>query len=978
MKNLVTNFILAALLIISSPLFAQSGVGKLNGKIIDAQTKEPLIGANVVVVNTNLGAASNVNGEYFILNIPPGTYSVKVSYVGYSPKLVNDVRIVAGITFELNAELSTGLELKVVEVTGKKFFEEKSTNTTKVFDASEIDKLPVKGVEKLAGIQSGVVIADGAGGSSGNATINVRGGRGAEVLYIVDGVPQNDIYTGNNYSQVSNASIEQISFQIGGYEAKYGQAQSGVINVTTKTGDPTYSLYLDGMTSTLTDNYGYNLYTMNLSGPIVPGNKDHTIFLSAERGWFLDDDPSPIGVSFNSDVVYSSPVLPNNSADSWKFSGKTNSNFGDFNVRLGGNVNFYNNRTFILAYAKNNANHMPLTKRANYSFSGKISQNISSNSFWNLNLGYKHTKYENGDGVWFNNLYAYGDSALAASTGAQYWFNGSYHPGLPANGVMQTADQYGYFYSSSGGSTRANAFYRKIDNQAFDLNADFTSQVENHLIELGGGVNYNILRNFTIAPYGLASDNMKGLSTQSQFYAQLPNVFGYDITGSNTTSSDGYSDLVVQDGSTQRVQTSFAPRTPVIAYAYLQDRFELNDIVLNVGLRADYFDSQSKEVADPSLPFVPVPLSVDPSGYQLRTKTKTPEFYLSPRIGLGFPITATTVFHAQYGKFIQEPSLNLMYYTPWVVSLLSNPASNANARYVVGDLNSEITTQYEIGFRHVLGDIAALNVTAFYKNTVGLINTAPVYYAVLPGQALYPYYTYTNTDFGTVKGLAFTLDITRLSFFDISLNYTYALAEGTGSSTSSSYVSAFRNLGAEIPKVIAPLDFDQRHTGTINIGFYVPKGQFGIFETVNANVLVSFNSGRPYTPLLVQHLLLDGDNTQYGDTKGYVNSSYGPGNFRVDLKLEKSFDLMNNLAITPYVWIENLFNTVNAVTVYRSTGSPYTTGWLSTKEGIAAATAPGGNNVAADYTSFERDPSNFGIPRLIRLGLKLNFSNVSL
>ena len=177
MKNLVTNFILAALLIISSPLFAQSGVGKLDGKIVDAQTKEPLIGAYVVVVNTNLGAATNVNGEYFILNVPPGTYDIKVSYVGYSPRLVTDVRIVAGITFELDAELSTGLELKVVEVTGKKFFEEKSTNTTKVFDASEIDKLPVKGVEQLAGLQSGVVIADGSGGAAQNATINVRGGR---------------------------------------------------------------------------------------------------------------------------------------------------------------------------------------------------------------------------------------------------------------------------------------------------------------------------------------------------------------------------------------------------------------------------------------------------------------------------------------------------------------------------------------------------------------------------------------------------------------------------------------------------------------------------------------------------------------------------------------------------------------------------------------------------------------------------------
>jgi hypothetical protein len=421
------------------------------------------------------------------------------------------------------------------------------------------------------------------------------------------------------------------------------------------------------------------------------------------------------------------------------------------------------------------------------------------------------------------------------------------------------------------------------------------------------------------------------------------------------------------------VQTNFAPKKPVIAYAYMQDRFELNDIVLNVGLRADYFDTQGIQVSDPTMPFVTS--TTDPSGYALVTKKKKPEFYLSPRIGLGFPITSTTVFHAQYGKFIQEPPLNLLYFAPQDVNVLETDAMRT---VIVGNLSSEVTTQYEIGFRHVLGDIAALNLTAFYKNTEGLLNTAPVYFQRSIGGQSLAYYTYLNTDFGTVKGLAVTLDITRLSFFDVSLNYTYALAEGTGSSTSTSFVSAFRNVGSEIPKVIAPLDFDQRHTGTINIGFYVPRGQFGILEMVNANVLVSFNSGRPYTPLLTQHILANGDNTTYGDTKGYVNSSYGPGNFRVDFKLEKSFDLMNSLAITPYLWVENLFNTINVVNVYRSTGDPYTTGWLSTQEGIASTSGPGGNLMAADYRSLERNPANFGIPRLIRLGLKLNFSNISL
>jgi hypothetical protein len=669
-------------------------------------------------------------------------------------------------------------------------------------------------------------------------------------------------------------------------------------------------------------------------------------------------------------VKSSSDVLPNNSSDSWKFSGKTNSNFGDFNVRLGTNINLLDSRAFSLAYAKNNSDHNALTKMGNYSFTGKISQNISSNSFWNLNVGYKLYKTETGDGVWFNNLYAYGDSAMNAATGARFYSDGAYHPGLPGNGIRQAMDYYGVFYES--GRTILN--YTKNENQSFNLDLDFTSQVQNHLIELGGGVNYNITRNYTVAPATLASDNMKGLAPAAQFYALQPSLFGYDITGSNTTSSDGYSNVVLQgDTTATRIQTSYAPRKPVIAYAYMQDRFELNDIVLNVGLRADYFDTQGQEVSNPALPFIPS--TTDPSGYQLVTNKKKPEFHLSPRIGLGFPITSTTVFHAQYGKFVQEPPLDYLYFAPTDVSVLE---TDAMREVNVGNINSEVTTQYEVGFRHVLGDIAALNITAFYKNTEGLLDYTPVLFQRSVGGQTLTYYTYMNTDFGTVKGLALTVDVTKFSFFDVSLNYTYSLSEGTGSSTSASYVAAFRNIGAEIPKVIAPLDYDQRHTGTINIGFYVPKGQFGILEMVNANILVSFNSGRPYTPLAVQHILATGDNTQYGNTTGYVNSAYGPGNFRVDFKLEKSFSLMNDLAITPYVWVENLFNTVNAVIVYRSTGDPYTTGWLSTQEGIAATSGPGGSNIAADYMSLERNPGNFGIPRLIRLGLKLNFSNISL
>jgi len=943
MKERYTKLLgfLLILLLSTAGVYAQSGVGKISGRVLDATTQEPLIGANIVLLNTNSGAATDIEGNYFILNITPGTYSVRFSYVGYASKVVTDVRVVAGITTELNMDLSTDLQLEEIVVTDKrKFYEEKSTNTVQVYDSKQIEKLPVRGVENLASLNAGVVVSEGSGGSSGNATLNVRGGRGGEVLYIVDGVPQNDVYTGANYSQVSNAAIEQLSFQIGGYEAKYGQAQSGIVNVTTKSGDPFYSIYADAQTSTFTDDYGYNLYTANLSGPIIPGNGNHTFFLSGERGWNLDDNPRAIGVEFNSDVKFSSPYKKDASAGVWRYTARTTHRFGDFQVRLGANINTRNTRGYIHSYAKVNSMHNPRNERENLSFSGKISQNLSANAFWNLNLGYRINNFESGDGVWFDQLEKYGDSLANAQIGAF----------IPSNGGIVSFDQYGIFAKYG----RVNNAYQKSKNITMTGDLDFTYQLENHLLEAGGGINYNTLRLFAIGPRALASDNIRSIADVAERYRRMqPTVFGYDITG-QTESSSG---------------DEFEPKNPLLAYAYVQDRYELSDMVLNVGLRLDYFDTKASILKDPLLPFGG---GTDPNGYDDGDFVeKEAEVYFSPRIGLGFPVTSTTVFHAQYGKFIQQPSLDQLYTTVFDLNFL---ITDNNWLLNTGHVNSEITTQYEIGFRQTIGDFAALNLTAFYKNTEGLVNTAPIFFQRTPGGQTLTYITPTNTDFGTVKGLALALDITRLSYFSVSVDYTFSIAEGTGSSTNSSFTAAFRNTGGEIPKVIAPLSFDQRHTGVVNIDFMVPKGDLGFLEMLSANVLLRFNSGRPYTPLKMQNLLAG--TTNFGETKGYVNSAYGPGNFRIDLRLEKSFAI-GNLFITPYVVVENLLDADNPVTVYQSTGDAYTTGWLETREGQSYANSTAdAEGFKADYRSLELNPFNFGIPRQIKLGLKVNFSKI--
>jgi len=984
MKKNVTNLLAFLVLLFSSTaIFAQTGVGKISGKVTDADTKEPLIGANIIIVNTNLGAATDIDGNYFILNITPGTYEVKASYVGYASKTIQDVRVVANITYELNIELSTDFTLPDIVVEDKKFFEAKATNTVKVIDSDQISKLPVRGVQNLVSLQAGVVVAEGSGGQSGNADLNVRGGRSSEVVYIVDGIVQNNLYNRSTVSQVSNSAIDQISFQVGGYEAKYGQAQSGVVNVTTKSGDPYYNIRADVSSSGFTDEFGANLYQGSISGPIIPGIPNYTIFLSGERNWFLDGNPTAVPIVIKTtedgDFLENPETLeriPNNQSGVWRWSGKFTGRINQWTFNLSALINSRDYKYSTSATSmtptrmyKNSSQFMDQFEVDNYSYSARISQTLSNSTFWNLTFGYRDFELQRYNPFLEGaaNQILYGDSL--------WWANESgMNVTLLANGLRTESTDANGVYRPYGW---ALGLFQQREDAAWSFDADLTSQIDNHLLEIGFGGAWHTVRGYGNYAYLVAGTD----PTQPDYirFAQnQPFVFGYDVTGVEKTNSDypasldWFADPSI--GSDPSMAAFLRPRQPFIGYAYLQDRFELQDIVLNIGVRMDYFDIKSYELINPlSDDGYPLPYEggINPTAFDIGDfKIKDIEVQVSPRIGLGFPVTESTVFHAQYGRFIQVPELNDMYGGPFDYNqyITMSPQNGFN-----GSMLSEQTTAYEVGFRQLIGNNSALNITAFYKNTKALVNQAQSQYQRTNGGEVVNAIGPQNTDFGTIKGFNFSFDVTRLSYLSLSLQWTLQNAEGTGSSTNSSFTSVFRNLDSQPPKVIAPLSFDVRHTALAIVDFYIPEGELGGWELLNANVLFSFSSGRPYTPVDQWNLL--GDNGLVADNTGYVNSAYGPSSFRIDLKIEKGFKI-NNIYITPYVWIQNLLDTDNVNDVYRTTGSAYSTGWLNDPDAQGTINQIGQGYVD-DYESLELNPNNFGIPRLIYLGLRLNFDRIN-
>ena len=280
------------LLTLVTPLLALAqNTGKLQGRVTDRATGEGLPGATVSIVGTTLGASTDVDGNYTILGVPVSRYNVRAEYIGYSPGLVNGVEINSGYTREINFALQEGAEADEVVVTYERpIIQRDALGTPRVVSGEDIQNLPVRGVASVAALQAGVVNNEGSG------TLNVRGGRGEEVVYYVDGVKVVGTLG------VSQQAIAEQEMLIGGLPAKYGDAMAGVISVTTKNGSNRFFGTVEGVTSQALDALGIASGQLALGGPIVGSRVG--FFVSGEYQNYLDSNPRALGVPQLSDEMY--------------------------------------------------------------------------------------------------------------------------------------------------------------------------------------------------------------------------------------------------------------------------------------------------------------------------------------------------------------------------------------------------------------------------------------------------------------------------------------------------------------------------------------------------------------------------------------------------------------------------------------------------------------------------------------------------
>ncbi|MCK5331507.1 MAG: carboxypeptidase regulatory-like domain-containing protein, partial [Candidatus Marinimicrobia bacterium] len=219
-----------ALIVLPTLIFAQTS-GKISGIVTD-ENGVALGGANVLLVGTSQGTATDADGQYYVLDVPVGDYSVRVQYIGYVTHTIDNVHVSADLTTWLDYRLTVAaLEGEEVTVTAEKpIINLNATNTNRIIDAETIANLPIRNVQNLVNLQTGVV--DG----------HVRGSRTGDNAYYVDGVLVRNQWNGGNITNgISRSGTQEISVQTGGFSAEYGSANGGVVNITSKSGGNTWS-----------------------------------------------------------------------------------------------------------------------------------------------------------------------------------------------------------------------------------------------------------------------------------------------------------------------------------------------------------------------------------------------------------------------------------------------------------------------------------------------------------------------------------------------------------------------------------------------------------------------------------------------------------------------------------------------------------------------------------------------------------------
>lgn len=789
-KISILFLLLTCLLIAPEWGYAATG-GKIAGQVTD-ENDNPLPGVNIIVEGTMLGAATGENGYYSILNVPPGTYQLSVSMIGFEKVTVKNVNVQIGLTTIIDVTLRTqavGMSEVVVEAEMPVVVKDLSSSQLNV-SSEKIEAMPVDEVTDVIGLQAG---AQG---------LTIRGGSSRQTSFIVDGIVMNDERSNNPYSSVSLNTVKEVQVQTGGFNAEYGNIRSGVINIVTTEGSK------DSYNGSLSFQYKPAAPKHFGISPYDPMSYHNRPYMDDDVCWYgTDPDPSrdyepwdrfmrrqyP---SFKGWVAISKETLSDDNPDNdlsptgakrvYEYNHRRQGDIkkpdyvGDFS--FSGPVPIIGKKLgdlrFNASYRdKREMFYIPLSRDAYYENIGrlKLTSDISNSTKLTINgmygeihstSTYNWTTTPTGDVV--RSTYTL---ASLAKTKESLYVPYYYSPasiyrtimGAKLNHIINSDSYYEVtlqmnknIYNTFQGELRDTSKTVEVlpgyymDETPYGYWGYGTGSIGDN-IRTGGWMNLG-RDNSVVTTYSLRFDYTNQVNRMNQIRTGAEFILNdYDIK--SFTSNPG-----MTTWNREQVYQVFPYRIGL----YIQDKMEFEGFIANVGLRLDYSDANTdKYLLDPY-----DDLFKEGKGHQIEEEAPTadsePSLALSPRLGISHPITENSKLYFNYGHFRSEPQsshrFRLQREYNGLVTSIGNP-----------DLDFEKTVAYEIGYSHNILNQFLVNIAAYYKDVSS--QTGWVTYQNINSSVNYS--ITTNNNYEDIRGIELTLDKRWGTWITGFVNYTY-------------------------------------------------------------------------------------------------------------------------------------------------------------------------------------------------------------
>jgi hypothetical protein len=943
---------LAALALCVAPVaVAAQESGKLEGRVLD-QAGQPVIGAQVVVLGTRYGNITNPQGYYFINNVPAGLHDVQSQFIGYQTVTVRQQRVLAGQTITLNFTLAqSAVAVQAIEVIGERtpLVPRDQVGSKQIVTGEQVAQLPTDNVRRILILQPGVVETN----RPGRTGISIRGGRSGEEAVFIDGVLIRNFGTGNSNLTVGTNALAEADVLTGGFSAQFGDAQSGIINLVTRSGGQAWTGAASIQTDELTPkkySLGYNRAELSIGGPLF-GNLGFFAAATAQgqrsinAGRLYRDVPIYVPEGVDTVVTMTVPSaiadvndmrevaipnyvlydeggrLPFSNGDQYTLDGKLNFSYGSGSrIFLTGKASRAQNRQSPLIDASNvNVGNATLYNSLGYGGLRTLTRAVI--------LGMTHNFVRSAESEL--------SLDLKLSAGQDEFTNGALEKGWEAShrnpALGFTFDDF-QFQVENDCSGRTSCTEFKVDEEL----------VRNFLTNTGRRAPFlerdDITSNqeFRLNPYGAANGFYTGgYSSAGHIYQRQRDVqarasvdwqagrhnrirFGGDYIDIDLRRAD-YNSLTSLAFARAYVEN------PKRASLFAQDRIDLGDLVIEAGIRWDRFD--------PNTTFSNIAGYFNPDDESTFSPVDA-EHAISPRLGVSFPVTVNSTFRLSYGHFAQIPELNVYYRGK---NLDYFRFKNTNTNDIFGrPLALGKTIAFEFGYRQLLAPDFVLDIAAYNKDKRqdAAVRKLPVEDPTNPGKIDY-LNQFTNLDFGNIRGIDTRLDRRFGQWMQMMLSYSYQDARNTGTDPLT-YTALFARIEgnanqilgtpATPPNAVRPTEENRKHNVTGTFAVTVPGDftslsilrNFGVFGTMR------FASGLPYTEVTgVGQNFIFGPPTQLLNVgrlqNGDVSTGRTPWIREVDLKISRGVNL-GRLNAQVFADARNIFDFENRLQVMQTTG----------------------------------------------------------